>query len=181
MEYRQARVTHFAALSSPVTQMSIHRLLLLLMLWPALTMAAAPSPFVSGSMEKIRQQLSGKAYILVLWSTDCIYCAEELRYLGKLKKKRPALPLILIATDDISQSELIQAMLADYRLSSVTSFAFADDYTERLRWEIDPAWYGELPRSYLVAGDGSQQALSGQLGPKVLEPWLATHLPVVHR
>jgi hypothetical protein len=161
--------------------MRIHRLLLLLMLWPVLAMAAAPSPFVPGSMEKIRQQLSGRAHMLVLWSTDCIYCAEELRYLGKLKKQRPTLPLILIATDDISRSDLIQSMLADYRLSSVTSFAFADDYTERLRWEIDPAWYGELPRSYLVAGDGSRRALSGQLGPKVLEPWLAKHLTIRSR
>ncbi|MBE9515988.1 MAG: TlpA family protein disulfide reductase [Proteobacteria bacterium] len=127
-------------------------------------------------MDKIRQQQSGKAYILVMWSTDCMYCAEELRYFGKLKKQRPTLPVILIATDNISQSDLIQSLLTEFQLPSVPSYAFADDYAERLRWEIDPAWYGELPRTYLVAADGARQALSGQISPQLLESWMLKHL-----
>lgn len=156
--------------------MSIRKLcLLMFLLMPAVVLAATPAAFIQGSMKQIRQQYSGRPYILVLWSLDCVYCAGELRYLGKLIKQQPDLPLVLVSTDSMEQSSNILTRLEKFGLAAKPGYAFADDFVERLRWEIDPAWYGELPRNYLVDAGGRSKLVRGQLQPEQLQRWLVQH------
>lgn len=41
------------------------------------------------------------------------------------------------------------------------SWAFADPFTERLRFEVGPKWRCEMPRTILLARDGSITAMPG--------------------
>ena len=49
---------------------------------------------------------------------------------------------------------------------------FAEAVPERLRYAIDPAWGGELPRSYLFDAAHRRQAHSGLLDEAQLKDWL---------
>jgi thiol-disulfide isomerase/thioredoxin len=130
-------------------------------------------PFVSGSAQEIRRAHAGERYILALWSLTCTHCAAELALLGKLRKKNPGLILVLVSTDTPEASEALQAVLRQHGLERTEAWVFADAFTERLRYELDPRWHGELPRNYLHGRDGSVRAVSGRLGAGELERWLA--------
>jgi hypothetical protein len=41
-----------------------------------------------------------------------------------------------------------------------------DLFTERLRFEIDPRWQGEIPRTMLIARDGTTTIVEGVANPK---------------
>jgi hypothetical protein len=83
--------------------------------------------------------------------------------LGKLKQADPSLPLVVISTDSIEKREEAADILQGYALDGVPTWMFADTFVERLRFSIDPMWYGELPRSYFFAPDHSFTAHSGIL------------------
>jgi hypothetical protein len=61
--------------------------------------------------------------------------------------------------------------LQQVALGNEQAWVFADDFVERLRFEIDPKWHGELPRTYLYVATGFH-AFSGKLDPRELERWI---------
>lgn len=134
--------------------------------------AGALQPFVPGSAQEIRAAHAGRPYILVLWSLSCTHCVEELTLLGQLKEKYPALDLVLVSTDTLDEQPALADRLAQYRLTGAERWVFADAFSERLRFELDPRWQGELPRSYLVGRDGATRMHSGRLNPATVESWL---------
>jgi hypothetical protein len=135
--------------------------------------AADLRPFVAGSADQIRQAHAGQAYVLALWSVNCTHCTTELALLGELRRRHPGLPLVLVATDTPEDHAALAATLRRYGLAPAETWVFADPFTERLRFEIDRRWLGELPRSYLVSRDGTAQTVSGRLERARLERWLA--------
>lgn len=145
----------------------------------ALLLGAAPvqaeslRPFVPGSAAQIRASHSSQPYIIALWSLSCTHCVEELVLLGRLKEKYPALDLVLVSTDTPDEQPALADRLAQHRLMGAEQWVFADAFSERLRFEIDPRWQGELPRSYLVGRDGAARAVSGRLDGQTIEIWLA--------
>lgn len=135
--------------------------------------AAPPAkPFIAGSMQQIVDARKGKPFILSLWSLDCVYCPEELKLLSQLKTKYPRLDIVLIATDTPEQNAAIAATLDKHRLRHAESWVFADDFTERLRHEVDRTWHGELPRAYFYDKSGLAAAVSGQLNAGEVERWV---------
>jgi hypothetical protein len=64
------------------------------------------------------------------------------------------------------------AMLDKAGLRAVENWAFADRFEERLRFEVDPDWRGELPRTVLMARDGAVTAFSGAADPTTLRRWM---------
>ena len=92
--------------------------------------------------------------------------------LKKLAAEYPKLDLVLISTDSPQQEKAIAATLTKYSLGKAESWVFADSYVERLRFEIDREWYGELPRTYLFAADRSSKGVSGNLEQHELESWI---------
>ena len=134
--------------------------------------AASPRPFVPGSFEQLLAARRDQPVLVVLWSITCAPCREEFELLAAMRKERPELPLVLISTDDIGDSETATAMLTRYALDDVESWIFADANAQRLRFEIDPQWYGEMPRSYLYDAAHSRQAISGSLKREQLAAWM---------
>ncbi|MDZ7584148.1 MAG: TlpA family protein disulfide reductase [Thiobacillus sp.] len=150
------------------------RLLALALLSALILPAAAQElkPFVAGSIKEITAARQGKPFILGMWSLTCVHCQKELALLSGLLKKHPDLDLVLVATDTPEEGEAISARLRQTGLGGAQAWVFADPFVERLRFEIDPRWYGELPRTYLY--DPSHKALgfSGKPDPRQLEQWL---------
>lgn len=119
--------------------------------------------FGTGTFAELKAGFSDKPFVVSLWSVDCLPCRVELEMLGELKKADPSFPLLLISTDSIENREEAVYILEEYELDGIESWMFADAFIERLRFSIDPAWHGELPRSYFYADDHSFTAHSGIL------------------
>lgn len=134
--------------------------------------AGEPLPFTADSLARIKAQHAGRPFILSLWSvSDCSYCIAELTMLGRLAKTR-TLPLVLVATDSPDLAPAMQKTLDRLGLAGADSWVFDDAIPERLRHAIDPAWYGELPRTYLYDARHRREAVVGELSEKRLRDWL---------
>jgi hypothetical protein len=86
--------------------------------------------------------------------------------LNEIHKENPALKMILLAADEPSASEQVKQLLNKYKMESVENWFFADENSEKLRFEIDPKWYGELPRTYFFNTDHQRVGISGVLSKK---------------
>lgn len=126
-------------------------------------------PFVRGSQQAIMALHQGKPFILSLWSLDCTHCIDDMAQFSKLVKKYHHLDLVLVSTDVPEQKQQIVRVLHHYHLEHVESWVFADDYVERLRFEIDPTWRGELPRTYFFDAAGHSTAISGTINGDLVE------------
>jgi len=144
-------------------------------------MAQAKEPtlrhFVSGSMQKIAQAHRGKPYVLLLWSLDCMHCAEELAFFGKLARETPRLPVVIVATDRPQDSVELSARLKKFGLAQLENWVFDDAVPERLRYEIDRKWRGEVPRSYFFDREHQPHVVTGPPQPEFVVQWLRENLP----
>lgn len=69
----------------------------------------------------------------------------------------------MLATDDISETDQIQAILKKNQLSDIENWGYADENTQKLQFSIDPKWYGELPRTYFFDKTHQREGVSGVL------------------
>lgn len=144
--------------------------------------APEPQPFVRGTQQAIVSSFEGQPFVLALWSLDCVYCRHDLALLGRLQAERPDLKVVLIATDPPERRGEIAPALDGLRLDAQQSWIFADTFVERLRHEIDPQWFGELPRTYFYEADGSRTGISGSLDEAEVARWIrAAYAPAGER
>lgn len=137
-------------------------------------------PFVLGSMAQIQEEHAGKPFVLFLWSLTCTYCPTELKMLGEFKQQHPDLNLVLIAADTPDDEPEIVSHLADYGLNKTERWVFAEDMPERLRFEIDRRWYGEVPRTYFYDQTHERLVKTGLVGEAFVKEWFAlvnTNMP----
>ena len=128
-------------------------------------------PFVRGSIQKIVSARQGKPFIINFWSLSCTYCGDELAMLKNLSAKYPKLDLVLISTDTRGEEKQVYDMLAKFSLNKAEAWVFAETYTERLYFEIDRKWQGELPRTYFFSAKNEIKSISGKLDQQYLEQW----------
>lgn len=140
----------------------------------AYAMAGPVQPFGAGSLAEIQQRHDGKPFVLLFWSVDCASCIKEMDGLATTLAGHPELRLVMVATDDIGDSDQVDAVLKKHHLDNVESWAFADANAKKLRYGIDPSWFGELPRSYFYDAKHQRKSQSGFLKPEQLEAWLVS-------
>jgi len=128
--------------------------------------------FVTGSAAALAEERRDSRFMLVLWSVDCAPCLREFEQFQALRREGRDLPLVLVATDGLAERERVSAVLARFGLQDAENWVFADENAARLRYEIDPGWYGEMPRSYFYAPDGQRKAVSGGLSAPQITAWL---------
>src|SRR3569832_368137 len=136
--------------------------------------AQATEPFVRGRQQAIGAAQQGRPFGQAVWARDCVHCRDDLALLGRLRKQYPALRVILVATDPAEQREQAEQVLALFQLADAPSWLFADRFVERLRFEIDPQWFGELPRTYFYGADDMRTAVCGKLDARDVEQWVKT-------
>jgi hypothetical protein len=136
---------------------------------------AAQSAFrrlYSGSFAALLAARRNQPFLLVLWSITCRPCRDEFALFREMRRSYPSLPLVLISTDDSSDEAVAATALHDFDMEGEESWIFADD-AQKLRYEIDPGWYGELPRAYFYDAMHRREGVSGSLPRERLESWLA--------
>jgi hypothetical protein len=130
-------------------------------------------PFDSATPAAISRAHAGRPYILVLWSLYCDPCREEMRQWGDLQRRHPEVPILLVSTDALQARALTERYLATQKLGRVQLWMFSDEFTERVRHAIDPAWRGELPRTYLFDRAHRAVARSGKVPAREISDWIA--------
>jgi thiol-disulfide isomerase/thioredoxin len=129
--------------------------------------------FERGSWEKLLARHAGKPTVIHLWGLTCAPCLVELPAWGKLQSSRPDLRLVLVAADPLQQDPgRLEATLARAGLGKTESWSFTDRFYERLRYEIDPAWAGELPRTVMIDRAGKTTVLPGVADLAQVRAWL---------
>lgn len=150
--------------------------LLLLMLASGLIKTAdaaeAVRPFVSGSLRQILDSRKDKPFILVFWSLECQFCPTELKMMGEFKRRYPKLDVILVATDSPQEISQLSDRARHYGTDKMEQWVFAEDMPERLRFEIDRRWYGEVPRTQFYDRTHRHETKTGLVSQQFLEDWL---------
>lgn len=139
-------------------------------------MADNLKPFTVESFEEIKASFEGREFLLGLWSVDCPPCMVELEFMAELLTLNPDIPYVLISTDSFDQRDYSAEFLEDVGLGDKESWMFADSFIERLRFSIDPSWYGELPRSYFFDSNHAMKSHSGIVNEELLQKWFSRSL-----
>lgn len=148
-------------------------LLLLVVAWAQA--AAEVRPFESGSLDVIRAARAHRPFILTFWSIDCAHCPKELKALGELKTQYPKLDIVLVSTDNEAAAEQLASFAARQGLGGVDQWMFADPQPEKLRFQVDRRWWGELPRTYFFDATHGMDGVSGLVSEERLRRWAKTH------
>ncbi len=119
--------------------------------------------FDTGSYQQILTEKNNQAFMLVIWSLDCSTCIKDMELLSSIHKNRPQLKIVMLSTDEQSASGDIQKLMEKYHLADLENWVFANDNAQKLRYEIDPSWYSELPRTYFFSASHQREGISGAL------------------
>ncbi|MFZ2852780.1 MAG: TlpA disulfide reductase family protein, partial [Rhodocyclaceae bacterium] len=133
-------------------------------------------PFVAGSLAKIVAEREGRPFVLAFWSVSCTHCPAELKMLGELRKRHPNFDVVLVAADSPDEAPRTRQLAIKYGLGQAEQWVFADEMTERLRFEIDRRWHGELPRTHFYDREHRITAVSGVVPKLQLLAWLKAEL-----
>ncbi|CCD91209.1 putative thiol-disulfide isomerase/thioredoxins-like [Bradyrhizobium sp. ORS 375] len=136
--------------------------------------AASPSlkPFERGSWREVLRAHAGRPTLIHFWGVTCGPCKIELPQLGKFMADHPEIDVVTISADLVPNlSTATQAMLDKAGLAGAENFIFNDGYAERLRFEVDPSWQGDIPRTMLVTRDGAIETIEGSAEISDLDKW----------
>ena len=148
------------------------RVIVLLVSSPA--PAADLQPFGRGSWQELRQEHAGRPVIIHFWGVTCGPCLVELPRWGEFISEKPGVDIVMIAADPIAaEPGTLAGILAKAGCAAAESWMFADPFTDRLTYEIDPNWAGELPYTLLVGADGSVMTMLGEVKFSELHAWIA--------
>ncbi len=145
----------------------------LLSLSPA-AQASPPRALTLETWPQLQASLQDKPAIVHFWSVTCAICMAELPEWGAFAARNPDLRIVFVNWDREPDAARMATMLAKAKLSQVESWMIAEDFEEKLRFAIDREWMGEMPRTRLVAADGSVTSFSGAADFAKLTDWLAT-------
>lgn len=119
--------------------------------------------FNPGSLQQIMRENAAQPFVLAIWSVDCPSCLKDMLVINELRQKHPDLKIIMLSTDEPTAMQTVKGILARNDLSEVENWIFGTADAQKLRYEIDPSWYGELPRTYFYDKSGNRTAKSGAL------------------
>ena len=150
----------------------------LLVLSPsALGAPPALKPFARGSWQQLLAHHARRPTLVHFWGVTCGPCKVELPLLGRFMNDHPGIDVITISADLVPNlASATQSMLDKAGLASAENFIFSDGFVERLRFEIDPAWQGDIPRTLLISRDGAITTIEGSAEIVELEKWSVQQL-----
>lgn len=126
-------------------------------------------PFTSGSYQQLLTSNAGKPFVLAVWSITCPSCIKDMVVLSAVHKAHPEINIVMLSTDDIAESAEAQKILTSNHLAELENWIYAEENTQKLQFDIDPKWYGELPRTYFFDKAGQRDGVSGVLSKEDYE------------
>ena len=129
-------------------------------------------PFERGSWTQLLHAHAGHPTLVHFWGVTCGPCKVELPQLGEFMKQHPKIDIVTISADLVPNlGPATRSMLQSAGLSSAENWIFSDGFAERLRFEIDPAWQGDIPRTMLISREGEITTIEGSAEIATLEKW----------
>jgi thiol-disulfide isomerase/thioredoxin len=136
------------------------------------------APFERGSWQRLLHSHAGRPTLVHFWGVTCGPCKIELPELGAFMKQHPGVDVVTINADLVPNSDAaVLSMLQDAGLASAENWMFSDGFAERLRYEIDPAWQGDIPRTVLISCNGNITTIEGSAEPAELQKWSEKQVP----
>ena len=130
-------------------------------------------PFVRGSWQQLRGAHAGQPLVVHFWGVTCAPCMVELPNWGQLQRERPNARIVFVAADPVPvERPQIEAAISKARIGSGENWMFADVFGERLRYEVNPTWAGELPYTAIIGRDGKASFVSGVTDLRTIRAWL---------
>ncbi|HTJ62613.1 MAG TPA: TlpA disulfide reductase family protein [Alphaproteobacteria bacterium] len=140
----------------------------------ASSVAAPAQPFVQGSWPALLKAHQGKPLVVHFWGVTCAPCMLEMPQWAEIAHGDRAFDFVLVDADPVGADPSAEApMLAKMGLADAEAWRFADDFAERLRYEVDPKWRGELPLTLLIGRDGGVKKIVGSADFAAVHAWLA--------
>lgn len=162
-------------LKTAITRVLI--ILLFLSVSTAFAGQATLKEFKPGSYQQMLDSRTNQPFMLVVWSITCSSCLKDMALLKRIHQDNPKLDIVLLATDDLTTAPQIQKIVGDNQLTDLESWVFADENTQKLQYEIDPKWFGELPRTYFFDKEHQRQGISGVLDEAAYNNRISKILP----
>jgi len=133
-------------------------------------------PFGRGSWQQLTKAHAGRPTIVHFWGVTCGPCKVELPQLGAFMKEHPAIDMVTISADFVPNlPAAARAMLERSGLAAAENWIF-DGFADRLRFEIDPTWQGDIPRTLLITPEGEMTTIEGSAEMTELAQWSARQL-----
>lgn len=146
-------------------------LLALLAPAPAQDSETQLKPFGRGSWHELMKAHAGRPTIVHFWGVTCGPCKVELPQLGAFRKDYPDIDMVTISADFVPNlPEATRAMLERSGLALAENWIF-DGFADRLRFEIDPTWQGDIPRTLLITREGEMTTIEGSAEMADLQKW----------
>ena len=134
-------------------------------------------PFERGSWAPLLRTHAGRPTLVHFWGVTCGPCKEELPLLGVFMRDHPDIDMVMISADLVPDlPAATKDMLQRSGLSGAENWIFNEGFVERLRFEIDPTWQGDIPRTMLVASDGTIRTIEGAADIAEIGRWRETQL-----
>ena len=147
-------------------------LLALLLSAPASEAPPQLKPFGRGSWHEVLHAHAGRATIVHFWGVTCGPCKAELPLLGEFMRDHSAIDVVTISADLVPDlPDATRSMLEKSGLASAENWIFSDGFVERLRFEIDHDWQGDIPRTMLISREGTITTIEGSAKMTELERW----------
>ena len=124
-----------------------------------------------GDMAQLRDSYKNRPLVMHVWSLTCTPCLAELPKWAERIKRHPEIAFVFINTDGISHAPVLSKRLQYAGVKPTLSLVYADDFVERLQYEISPDWHGELPRNELISRSGGRLVSLGLLSDAKFEKW----------
>jgi hypothetical protein len=128
--------------------------------------------YARGEFANLVKAHAGRPFVAHYWSIACPACVAELPQWAKLIGERRDLDVLLINTDDEEMRERAAMRLEKAGLGGAANYGFADSFVEKLYFEVDRSWRGELPFTALVAADGTRTTVTGAIDDPDFIAWL---------
>jgi len=123
--------------------------------------------FEADGMVRIHAAEAGRPFVLLAWSLDCSYCHASMKNLAAAEAGLDfdIVTVAIESADDAGNASAISAATSQLGRRA-SNWAFGGQPAEQLRYQIDPQWHGELPRSYWFDAQGRcVTAQSGLITP----------------
>lgn len=131
-------------------------------------------PYGRGAFAQIAKPHAGRPLMIHFWSVTCPPCIAELPQWAKMIAERKDIDIILVNVDSDEDRARAEARAEKAGLGRAPHYGFADDFVEKLYFEADTTWRGELPFTTLVAPDGGITAVTGAIDDPLVTKWLDT-------
>lgn len=155
-----------------MTRRLFSAMIALAMLSPVAVQSAELKPFGRGSWHALTKAHAGRPTIVHFWGVTCGPCKVELPLLGQFMKENGAIDMVTISADLVPNvPAAARSMLEKAGLGSAENWIFDDGFVERLRFEIDPAWQGEIPRTILISRSGETMTIEGSAEMADIQKW----------